>query len=250
MRLLSRVRLLLTVLLISAAIYRLGLRGWLARQEPWELASAALIVVVLAACLAFQRMQATFLFVIAWIAAGLGATAGCAWLCWYTWTHPASRNWFAIPAIGALALFAFFVFWYPVLSKLSKSGRLIDRLERAIKSSDANADRYLWEARQVVGTGGNLNQMYLDAFEGKLRYAQGKPALAVEPLERAVANAAGKGDQTLGRDAASDLVRVLVALSRGEDAAALTDEIEEQWGESAELRSALQMPAATQSPVK
>jgi hypothetical protein len=36
MRLLSRVRLLLTLLLISAAIYRLGLRGWLARQEPWE----------------------------------------------------------------------------------------------------------------------------------------------------------------------------------------------------------------------
>jgi hypothetical protein len=250
MRLLSRVRLLLTLLLISVAIYRLGLRGWLARQEPWEWGLAALILAVLAACLAFMRMKPTFLFILAWIASGLGATAGCVWLCWYTWTHPASRNWFAIPAIGALALFAFFVFWYPVLSKLSKSGRLIDRLERAIKSSDANADRYLWEARQVVGTGGNLNQMYLDAFEGKLCYAQGKPALAVEPLERAVANAASRGDQTLGRDAAGDLVRVLVALSRDEEAAALTDEIEEQWGESAELRSALQMPAATQSPVK
>jgi hypothetical protein len=61
--------------------------------------------------------------------------------------------------------------------------------------------------------------------EGKLRYAQGKPALAVEPLERAVSSAFIKGDQTLGRDAASDLVHVLVALYRHEGSARLTGEV-------------------------
>ena len=243
MRVLFRLRLLVTLVLVLAAIYRLGLRGWLARQQPWEWGLAAAMLAILAAAFAFRRIQPTFLFTIAWIASGLAATGGFVWLCWYTWTHPAARNWFAIPAIGALAIFAFFVFWYPLLSNLSKSTRLINRLERAIRNSDANADRYLWEARQVVGTGGKIGQMYLDAFEGKLRYAQGQPALAVEPLQRAVANAFLRDDRPLGRDAARDLVHVLVALSRDEAATLLTDEVEERWGAAPELRSSLRMPA-------
>ena len=142
-----------------------------------------------------------------------------------------------------LAIFAFFVFWYPLLSNLSKSTRLINRLQRAVESSDANAERYLWEARQVVGTGGNLKQMYLDAFEGKLYSTQGKPTLAVEPLERAVANALLKDDRTLGHDAARILAQVLVSFSSHDAAARWTDEVEERWGEAPELRSAPQASA-------
>lgn len=235
MSLFSRIRLLVGLVLFLATIYRLGLRGWLARQQPWEWGLEALVLVILGASLLFQKIQPTFLFTIAWIASGLASTAGFGWLCWFTWTHPASHNWFAIPAIGALALFAVFVFWYPLLSSLKKSVRLINRLERAIQNSDDNADRYLFEARQVVGSGGSVDQMYLDAFEGRLRYAQGHPALAVEPLQRAVANAVRRDDRPLGRDAARDLVRSLVALSRDEDAAILTDELEQQWGETPEL---------------
>ena len=113
------------------------------------------------------------MLVIAWFIGGLGATGGCAWLCWYTWMHPASRNWHAIPIIGALALFAFFVFWSPLLSSFSKSTKLINRVERAIETSDANAERYLFEARQVVGSGTTLEQRYLDGLEYKLHSRQG-----------------------------------------------------------------------------
>ena len=74
-----------------------------------------------------------------WIVTGLAATGGFIWLCWYTWTHPGNHNWFNIPLIGTLAIFAFLVFWYPLLSKFSKSSRLIKRLQRAIVTSDANA---------------------------------------------------------------------------------------------------------------
>jgi hypothetical protein len=95
---------------------------------------AAAMVAVLAACLVFQRIERTFLFIAGWFAAGLGATGACAWLGWYTWTHPASRNWFAIPVIGALAIFASLVFWYPLLSNLKKSTRLINRLQNAVEA--------------------------------------------------------------------------------------------------------------------
>lgn len=243
-RQLSRLRLLVTLAVVLVAIYRFGLRGWLARQEPWEWGLVATMLAIFTALIAVQRVQqATLLLTIAWVAGGLAATGGFAWLYWNTWMHPASRNWSAIPVIGALAIFAFFVFWYPLLSNLSKSTRLINRLQRAVESSDVNAERYLWEARQVVGTGGNLKQMYLDAFEGKLYSTQGKPTLAVEPLERAVANALLKDDRTLGHDAARILAQVLVALSRHKAAARWTDEVEEQWGEAPELRSALQASA-------
>jgi hypothetical protein len=243
-RQLSRLRLLVTLAVVLVAIYRLGLRGWLARQEPWEWGLVAMMLVIFTALIAVQRVQqATLPLTIAWVAGGLAATGGFAWLCWNTWTHPASHNWSAIPVIGALAIFAFFVFWYPLLSNLSKSTRLINRLQRAVESSDANAERYLWEGRQVLGTGGNLKQMYLDAFEGKLHYTQGKPSLAVEPLERAVANALLKDDRTLGHDAARILVQVLVSLSSHDAAARWTDEVEERWGEAPEPRSAPQASA-------
>jgi len=174
MRLLSLARLFLVLAMMLATIYRLGPRGWLARQQLWEWGLAAAMLSVFAVLYGIQKVrEPTIWFTIAWFVVGLAATGGCAWLCWHTWTHLASRNWFAIPVIGALAIFASCVFWYPLLSSLSQSTRLINRLERAIETSDANADRYLFEARQVVGSGTMLEQTYLDGLERKLRSHKG-----------------------------------------------------------------------------
>jgi hypothetical protein len=175
MRFLSLARLLLSLTFLSVMIYRLGPRAWLARQQPWEWGMAAAVLVIFALLIAIQKIrEPTVWFTIAWFIGGLAATAGCAWLCWYTWRHPANRNWHAIPVIFALGISAACVFWYPLLSTFSQSNKLINRLERAIETSDANADRYLFEARQVVGSGTKYEQTYLDGLERRLRSLQGR----------------------------------------------------------------------------
>jgi hypothetical protein len=94
---------------IGFSVYRFGLRGWLSRQDPFQWAIAAGIVAVFACVFAFQRARKpTVLITVAWFAAGLGSSNGFLWLCWYTWTHPAFRNWYAIPLTGALAHFRVF----------------------------------------------------------------------------------------------------------------------------------------------
>ena len=214
--------------------------GWLSGQEPWEWGTAAVILMLFGSLVAILRVQTpTVWFTLAWLAGGLGSTAGCAWLTWYAWVHPAGKNWYAIPVIGGLALFGVFVFWIPILGSFRKSTRLVNRLEAAIANADPEADRYLFEARQVVGTGGSMEQMYLDAFEGKLRHAQGQPALALTPLQRAMRGAFDTDNRPLGCDTASDLVSVLLALSRKDEASALIGDVEEAWGEMAALRAGL-----------
>jgi|ERR1035438_540050 hypothetical protein len=104
------------------------------------------------------------------------------------------------------------------------------------------------ETRQLVGTGGKREQIYLDAIEGHLRHAQGRPTLAVEPLQRAVAYARMKGNGSLGRSAAYFLVRALVSLDRDDAATLITNQVEEQWGPAPELRSALHLRATARLP--
>lgn len=232
-------RIALFAVATAAAIYRYGLSGWLARQQPWEWIAGLLTVAVFVGVLSIKKVRkATAWFTIAWFAGGLGATAGCAWLCWRTWNYPSDRNWYAIPLIGILAICSIFVFWIPLLASFRKSSKLIGKLETAIDNSDPNAPQYLWEARQAVGTGDGMDQAYLDALEGRLHLQRGEPDEAVDPLRRAVIHALTKDDLVLGSDAGPTLIRLLVSLSREEEASELAVTLEETWGKMPEVEQA------------
>lgn len=212
----------------------------LAGSTFFHLISAAgvlLIVLVLRAILTMNK--APEWFGLAWFASGVGATRLFGYLCWSGWTNPASRNWHMIPLIFALPIFAIFVFWIPFLGSFSRSTRLLNRLEDAIKAGSPDAEALLAEARQLIGTGAKLEQMYLDSYEGKLRHRRGLPAEAVEPLRRAMTAALRKQDRLLGGEVVVVLVKVLLVMSQPEEAAEWANDAERAWGQIDGLRDAL-----------
>jgi len=242
MRRLFSIRFVLALALLAIAIYRSGFRVWPMPIAAWHWAMAAILPLTLLLLRVIMSVERTTpLLKAAWFVLGIGATVGCAWLCWYTWAHPTFGNWFAIPAIGSLAIFAVFIFWIPLVNSFRKATRLVNRVQAAVEGHHPDAERCLWEARQIIGTGGSMEQMYLDAFEGRLRCSQDKPRLALDPLQRALKTAFARNDRSIGCYAADMLVRVLNALSREKEAAALADQIEAIWGDAPEVRAALQV---------
>jgi hypothetical protein len=126
----------------------------------------------------------------------------------------------------------------------SKATRAVNRVEIAVERADPNAERYLFEARQLVGPGKPMEQAYLDAYEGKLRHSRGEMEQAVACLERALATAFERADRLLGLNAGRVLVQLLIAHGRPDDGAALVNDIEEQWGEAPEVHVSSNTPVA------
>jgi hypothetical protein len=225
---------------IGLSLVFLAIAGYRTITNPAEsftwknLQPAAYLLIVAALvflCYWFMNVRrANALFVVAWFTSGLGATAGFFWLCWRTWTNPQAQNWYTIPAIGALAIFAVFVFWIPVLASFNKKSRVLNALEDEINNGGPEADRCLFAAREVVGRGKSFEQAYLDWLEGRVHLNRRHYQMAIPCLLRSVESAMQKDHQPLGFNATRTLVEALIAAGRPEEVEPLIHSAAAYWG--------------------